>query len=44
MVDGGVDGANYGDSLISPSGVALILQGTTPVRLSAGALLFYEEK
>ena len=42
--DRGVDGANYGDSLISPSGVALILHGAKPVRLSGGALLFYEEK
>ena len=25
-------------------GVALILQGAKPVRLAAGALLFYEEK
>ena len=33
-----------GDSLQSPGGVAEILQGAKPVRLAAGALLFYEEK
>ena len=33
-----------GDSLWSPNGVAEIMQGTKPVRLPGGALLFYEEK
>ena len=33
-----------GDSLWSPNGVAKIMQGTKPVRLPGGGLLFYEEK
>jgi hypothetical protein len=33
-----------GESLWSPNGIALILQGAKPVRLPGGGLLFYEEK
>ena len=32
------------ESLWSPVGVAKIMQGTKPVRLPGGGLLFYEEK
>ena len=33
-----------GESLWSPNGIALILQGAKPVRLPGGGVLFYEEK
>ena len=51
--DGGIVYTNYalvssrlpcGTQFVIAFGVAKIMQGAKPVRLAAGALLFYEEK